>query len=35
MLNALGLADVTVANGAQAMEAAITSGSRRAILTGQ
>lgn len=35
MLNALGLADVTVANGAQAMEAAITSGSRRAILTSQ
>ncbi|HEX4568139.1 MAG TPA: VOC family protein [Vicinamibacterales bacterium] len=35
MLNALGLADVTVANGAQAIEASITSGSRRAIFTSQ
>lgn len=35
MLNALGLADVTVANGAQAIEVAIAYGSRRAILTSQ
>jgi len=35
MLNALGLVDVTVANGAHAMEASITSGPKRAILTSQ
>lgn len=35
MLKTLGVADVTITNGAQAMEAAITNGSRRAILTGQ